>query len=155
MPISRLHVEQELLTLLEHMSSPPVFSGVRVARSLDLCVFFVDRCLSFCTFSFGHCFLFSSSIYGLWLLLWYLQNLLVVVFLTFLFFFFIFYFFLVVSCFVCVCVCVFACIVFLFCYWILELFRQCGIFLFSCFLYIYCVTLGTTKIYLKYCWKWR
>jgi hypothetical protein len=41
------HVEQELLTLLEHMSSPPVFSGVRVARSLVLYVCFVDRCLSF------------------------------------------------------------------------------------------------------------
>jgi hypothetical protein len=27
-------VEQELLTLPEHMSSPPVFSGVRVTRSL-------------------------------------------------------------------------------------------------------------------------
>jgi hypothetical protein len=33
----------------------PVFSGVRVSRSLVLCVCFVDRCLSFCTFSFGHC----------------------------------------------------------------------------------------------------
>ena len=29
-------VEQELLTLLEHRSSPPVFSGVRVTRSLVL-----------------------------------------------------------------------------------------------------------------------
>jgi hypothetical protein len=27
-------VEQELLTLPEHLSSPPVFSGVRVTRSL-------------------------------------------------------------------------------------------------------------------------
>jgi len=33
------------------MSSPPVFSGVRVARSLVLYVRFVDRCLSFCTVS--------------------------------------------------------------------------------------------------------
>ena len=33
----------------------PSFSGVRVTRSLVLCVCFVDRCLSFCTFSFGHC----------------------------------------------------------------------------------------------------
>ena len=40
-------VEQELLTLPEHLRSPPVFSGVRVTRSLDLCV-----CLSFCTFCF-------------------------------------------------------------------------------------------------------
>jgi hypothetical protein len=43
-------VEQELLTLPEHLSSPPVFSGVRVTRSLVLYVYFVDRCLSFCLF---------------------------------------------------------------------------------------------------------
>ena len=30
----------------------PGFSGVRVTRSLVLCLSFVDRCLSFCTFSF-------------------------------------------------------------------------------------------------------
>ena len=47
-------------TLPEHLSSPPVFSGVRVTRSLYLCVCFVDRCLSFC--SFGHCVVCSSSI---------------------------------------------------------------------------------------------
>jgi hypothetical protein len=47
-------VEQELLTLPEHLSSPPVFSGVRVTRSLVIYVCFVDRCLPFCTFSFGH-----------------------------------------------------------------------------------------------------
>ena len=46
-------VEQELLTLPEHLSSPPVFSGVRVTRSLVLYVCFVDRCFSFCTFSFA------------------------------------------------------------------------------------------------------
>ena len=55
-------MEQELLTLSDHMSSPPVFSGVRVARSLVLCVCFVDRCLSFCPFSLGHCVVCSSSI---------------------------------------------------------------------------------------------
>ena len=43
-------VEQELLTLPEHLRSPPVFSEVRVTRFLVLCVCFVDRCLSFCTF---------------------------------------------------------------------------------------------------------
>jgi hypothetical protein len=69
-------VEQELLILPEHLSSPPVFSGVRVTRSLVLYVCFVDRCLSFCTFSFGHCVVCSSSIYGFWLPLWYLQTLL-------------------------------------------------------------------------------
>jgi hypothetical protein len=67
-------VEQELLTLPEHLSSPLVFSGVRVTRSLVLCVCFVDRCLSFCTF--GHCVVCSSSIYGFWLPLWCLQTLL-------------------------------------------------------------------------------
>ena len=37
-------VEQELLTLPEHLSSSPVFSGVGVTRSLVLYVCFVDRC---------------------------------------------------------------------------------------------------------------
>ena len=38
-------VEQEPPTLPEHMSSSPVFSGVRVTRSLDMCMF--CRSLSF------------------------------------------------------------------------------------------------------------
>jgi hypothetical protein len=46
-------VEQELLTLPEHPSSPTVFCGVRVTRSLVLYICFADRCLAFCTFSFG------------------------------------------------------------------------------------------------------
>jgi len=33
--------------------------------------------LSFCPFSFGHCVVWSSSIYGFWLPLWYLQTLLI------------------------------------------------------------------------------
>ena len=53
----------------------PVFSGVRVTRSLVLYVCFVDHCLSLCTFSFGHCVVCSSSIYGFWFPLWYLQTL--------------------------------------------------------------------------------
>jgi len=65
-------VEQELLTPPEHLSSSPVFSGVRVTRYVVVYVCFVDRCLSFCTFLFGHCAVCSSSIYGFWLLLWYL-----------------------------------------------------------------------------------
>jgi hypothetical protein len=40
------------------------------------CLCFVDHYLSFCAFSFGHCVVCSSSIYGLWLPLWYLQTLL-------------------------------------------------------------------------------
>jgi hypothetical protein len=54
-------VEQELLTLPEHLSSSSVFSGGRVTRSLVLYACFVDRCLSFCTF------VCSSSIYEFWL----------------------------------------------------------------------------------------
>ena len=42
-------VVQELLTLPEHLTSSPVFSVVRVIRSLVLCVCFVDR---FCLFVF-------------------------------------------------------------------------------------------------------
>jgi hypothetical protein len=37
-------------TLPEHLSSPPVFSGVRVTRSLVLCICFVDRYLPFVLF---------------------------------------------------------------------------------------------------------
>jgi hypothetical protein len=69
-------MEQELLILQEHLSSSPVFSGVRVTRFLALCVCFVDRCLYLCTFSFGHCVVCSSLIYGFLLPLWYLQTLL-------------------------------------------------------------------------------
>jgi hypothetical protein len=35
-------VEQELLTVSEHLSSPPVFSGVGVTRSLVVCLYFVS-----------------------------------------------------------------------------------------------------------------
>ena len=63
------------VTLPEHLSSSPVFSGVRVTRSLVLYVCFVDCCLSFCTFYFGHCVVCSPLIYGFWLPLWYLQSL--------------------------------------------------------------------------------
>jgi len=57
----------ELLTLPEHLSSPPVFSGVLVTRTLVLFVCFVDRCLSFRTFSFQlqlqlqFCYLVTSA----------------------------------------------------------------------------------------------
>jgi hypothetical protein len=69
-------IEQELSTFPENLSSPPVFSGVRVTRSIVLCVCFVDRCLCFCPFSFGHCIVCPSSMCGFWLPLWYLQTLL-------------------------------------------------------------------------------
>jgi hypothetical protein len=76
--ITYIRVEQELLTLLEHLSSPPVFSGVRVTRSLVLYACFVDRCLYF--FFWPLCWLFvfdlrilinplvsSNSSYIIWL----------------------------------------------------------------------------------------
>jgi hypothetical protein len=43
-------VEQELHTLPEHMSSPPIFSGVRVTKSLVLYVCFLDRICPFVLF---------------------------------------------------------------------------------------------------------
>ena len=66
---------QELLILPGHMSSPPVFSGVRVARSLVFCVVFCRSLFVF--FSFVHYVVCPSSIYGCWLLLWYVQALLI------------------------------------------------------------------------------
>jgi hypothetical protein len=59
-PLTVKTVEQELLILPEHLHLPSGFSGVRVTRSLVLCVCFVDRCLSF---FFGHYVVCSSSIY--------------------------------------------------------------------------------------------
>jgi len=52
----------------ENLCSPPVFSGVRVARYLVFYVVFCILLLSFCP-SFGH-----STIYGFWLLFWYVQT---------------------------------------------------------------------------------
>jgi hypothetical protein len=69
-------VDQELITLQGHLRLHPVFSGgfsgVRLTRSLVLCACFINRCLSFCNFSFGHFVVYSSSIYGFRLPLWYL-----------------------------------------------------------------------------------
>ena len=48
-----------------------------------LCACFVDRCLSFCILFFWLLCCLSSSIYGLWLPLWYLQSLLICILLTF------------------------------------------------------------------------
>ena len=48
------------------LSSPPVFSEVRVTRSLVLCVWFVDRCLSFfLLFHLSLCCLFFFDIRNL------------------------------------------------------------------------------------------
>ena len=43
-------VEQELPTLLEHLRSPSMFSGIRVTRYVVLCVCFVDLRFSFVRF---------------------------------------------------------------------------------------------------------
>jgi hypothetical protein len=66
-------VEQELLTLLEHLSSPQVFSRVCVTQSLVLCVMF---CRSLFVLFFCDGIICPSSIYGFSLPLWYLQTLL-------------------------------------------------------------------------------
>jgi hypothetical protein len=55
-------VERELLTLPEYPSSPPVLSGIRVTRSLVLCVCFVNRYLSFWS-------LRGLSFFDLWILI--------------------------------------------------------------------------------------
>ena len=55
-------MEQELLTLPEHLSSHPVFSRICVTRSLVLYVCFVDRCLSFCTFLLAIVYFFDIRI---------------------------------------------------------------------------------------------
>ena len=56
-------VEHELIILPEHLNSPTVFSGIRVMRSLVLCVCFVDRCLSYCPFFLWPlCYLFFFDI---------------------------------------------------------------------------------------------
>jgi hypothetical protein len=59
-------VEKELLTLPEHLSSPPVFNGVHVTRSLVLCVCFVDLFVLLSFFFWPLCYI-CSSIYGFWL----------------------------------------------------------------------------------------
>ena len=44
------HMEQKLLTRLEHMSSPQVLGGVNVARSLVFCVVFCKSLFAFLSF---------------------------------------------------------------------------------------------------------
>ena len=76
-------MEQELPTLPEHLSSPPVFTGFVYSIFSFMCIlcislfgllsfFFWPLCYLF--FSFGHCVV-CSSIYGFWLPLWYLLTL--------------------------------------------------------------------------------
>ena len=62
---TKLPLEQELHTLPEHLISHPIFSGVRVTRSLVLCVCLVDRWLSFCPFFLP----LSCLSFDLWILI--------------------------------------------------------------------------------------
>ena len=45
--VSKSSISMTISKFMEHLSSPPIFSGVDITRSLILCVCFVDRCLSF------------------------------------------------------------------------------------------------------------
>ena len=65
-----------MLTLPEHLSSPPGFGGVDVIQSLVLCVMFSRSFFVPLSFSFNHCVACRSLIYGFWLPLWYLPTLL-------------------------------------------------------------------------------
>ena len=73
-------VEQELPTLPEQLISPPIFSGVCIARSFAFYLqCFVDRCLSLKPFSFGHCVVCPFLIYGFRSPLLYLQTFLLII----------------------------------------------------------------------------
>jgi hypothetical protein len=75
------HVEQGLLTLPGHMSPPPGFSGVPVARSLVVCVMFCTSAFVFS--SFGHCVVCPIMIRGFVLPLCYLVAIVLPVLLRF------------------------------------------------------------------------
>jgi hypothetical protein len=72
--ITRLvpHVEQELLTVPEHLSWPSNFSGICVDQSVIIGVVFC-RLLFVRLSCFGHCIVCPSSNCGFWLPLWYFQ----------------------------------------------------------------------------------
>ena len=69
-------VEQELLTLPEHPSSPPFFIGVRVTRSVVFCVVFVISLFVLLSLFFWplHCMSFFDVRFLM--TCWYLQTLL-------------------------------------------------------------------------------
>jgi hypothetical protein len=68
------HVEQELLTLLEHMGSFPVLSGVRVAQSIVFRVLFNHQPLFVLLFFFSDCIVCPSSTCCFWFPIRYLQT---------------------------------------------------------------------------------
>ena len=71
--ISKLFTETVMI--LKEIASDSIFCCKQSLALNEIC--FVGRCLSFFMFSFGHCVFCSSSIYGFWLPLWYLQTLLI------------------------------------------------------------------------------
>ena len=62
-PFSYVSVSIRVLVplVVQELSSHPVFSGVRVDRSLVICVCLVDRCLSFCPFVLSGLLRFTNS----------------------------------------------------------------------------------------------
>ena len=71
-------VEQELLTLPEHLGSKPRFLVGFVLLDLVFCVVFLYQCLSICPFSVGNCSVCPSLIYGFGLPHRHLQSFLVI-----------------------------------------------------------------------------
>ena len=65
------------IALPEFLNSPPVFSGVRVTRSLVLICMFCSSLFVLLYFSFGHCVVCSYLIHWFCLTLWYLQTFLI------------------------------------------------------------------------------
>ena len=72
-----LVIDLELLTLPEPLSLPSVLSGVRVTRSLVLCVLFCRSLFVLLSLFFWQLHCLSFFDYRFWLPLWYLQTLLV------------------------------------------------------------------------------
>jgi len=67
------HVEQELVTVPEHLSSPSIFSWVRAAHSLVFCIMMWRSLIVLLSFFFGgggHCIVCPSSIYCFWTYPW-------------------------------------------------------------------------------------
>jgi len=72
----RISPVELVVSLPEHLRSPSVFSGIRVAQSLVFCVMFVDHCFPF---PFAHC-IACSVIYCCWWPLSILQTFLIHIF---------------------------------------------------------------------------
>ena len=66
-------VEQELLTLPKHLSSSPVFSGVRVARSLVFCVEFCRSLFVLFSIALSVLLRFTDSEYPFGILMFFLS----------------------------------------------------------------------------------